>query len=106
MKPERKVNCWELMRCEREPGGNRVAEFGVCPASVETSGNGINEGINSGRCCWAIAGTMCFGEVQGTSASKIQDCMDCGFFWAVADEETDFTASVSCLRQSGRKSSK
>ena len=93
MKQERKVNCWEFEKCGREPGGIRVAEEGVCPAPMETSVNGINGGINGGRYCWTIAGTLCDGEVCGTSAKKFQDCMDCRFFWTVADEETDFTCS-------------
>lgn len=99
MNPGRKLSCWEFMQCGREPGGKRVAEHGVCPAPVEVGGNGINGGMNGGRCCWAIAGTLCFGEAHGTSAKKLQDCMDCGFFWLVADEETDFISSISGLRK-------
>lgn len=98
-----KVNCWEFMRCGRQPGGKNVPDQGVCPAPLETSGNGINGGINGGRCCWAIAGTLCYGDVHGNYAMKIQDCMDCNFFWAVADEENEFTAYMSGMRRSGRK---
>jgi len=35
-KQERKVNCWEFKKCEREPGGNRVDEEGECPAPMDT----------------------------------------------------------------------
>ena len=100
MKRESKVNCWEFIKCGREPGGERVAEKGVCPAAVDVSANGINGGRNGGRSCWAIAGTFCFGEVHGTTAKKYQNCMDCGFYWIVADEETDFTSSINILRNS------
>jgi len=98
MKQERKINCWEFMKCGREPGGERVAEKRVCPAAVNTGLDGTNGGRNGGRCCWAIAGTFCFGEVQGTTAKIYKVCMDCGFYWTVADEETDFTSSLSILR--------
>ena len=98
MKKERKVNCWEFMKCGREHGGERVAEKGVCPAAVDAGVNGTNGGRNGGRCCWAIAGTFCFGEAHGTTAKKHISCMDCGFYWTVADEETDFTSSLSILR--------
>src|SRR5512140_2468520 len=99
MKQEREVNCWEYKKCWRERGGKRVAEKGVCPAPVEDSVNGINRGRNGGRCCWTIAGTFCLGEAHGTAAKIIQNCMDCGFYWTVADEETDFTSSLSVLRK-------
>ena len=28
------INCWEVKKCGREPGGAKVAELGVCPAST------------------------------------------------------------------------
>jgi len=28
-------NCWEYKKCGREPGGIKVHELGVCPATVE-----------------------------------------------------------------------
>jgi hypothetical protein len=94
-----RVNCWEYMRCERQPGGKLAERYGVCPTPLERTGNGINGGENGGRCCWAIAGTLCFGEPHGTFAQKFQDCMDCAFFWMVSDEETDFARSINSLRQ-------
>jgi hypothetical protein len=99
MKQERKVNCWEFMKCGREPGGERVAEEGVCPAAVDSGVDGINGGKNGGRCCWAIAGTFCLGKAHGTNAKKHISCMDCVFYWTVADEETDFTSSLSVHRK-------
>jgi hypothetical protein len=29
----KKLNCWEVKKCGREPGGVKVKELGVCPAS-------------------------------------------------------------------------
>ena len=80
-------NCWEFKKCGRNPGGNKVAEFGLCPASVDRSGDGINEGQNGGRICWAITGTFCGGKVQGTFAQKKMSCITCDFFKEVTLQE-------------------
>ncbi|MDP2940376.1 MAG: hypothetical protein Q8O13_09940 [Candidatus Omnitrophota bacterium] len=82
-----KLNCWEFMKCGREQGGEKVNELGVCPAAIETSANGLNEGKNAGRICWAVSGTFCGGKVQGTFAKKKQSCMECEFFKMVEQEE-------------------
>jgi hypothetical protein len=82
-----RTNCWEFKKCGREPKGARVKELGVCPASVETRVTGMNSGINGGRCCWAVTGTLCGGKVQGTFAMKMTSCMDCEFFKTVNYEE-------------------
>jgi signal transduction histidine kinase len=76
-------NCWEVKNCGREPGGAKVAELGACPAATETRADGVNQGRNGGRVCWAIVGTMCAGEVQGTYASKIPSCLNCEFYQSV-----------------------
>jgi len=89
-----KINCWEFRKCGRNSGGEKVKELGICPAATDARLNGINGGTNGGRSCWTIAGTFCFGKVQGTFARKIDDCMECNFFWLVADEEEEFTPSV------------
>lgn len=103
MGPKPKLNCWEFHACERQPGGKLAGELGVCPAATDSSVDGINEGTNGGRCCWTIAGTFCFGSVSGTMAAKFGDCLECEFFWRVADEEEDFTPSLGCLGGSGKK---
>ena len=63
-----KQNCWEIKNCGREPNGEKFKELGSCPASIDTSLDGLNEGKNGGRICWAISGTFCGGDVQGTFA--------------------------------------
>jgi hypothetical protein len=70
LKKGQKQNCWEFKKCGREPGGARVEEFGICPATTDTSSDGINGGENAGRICWAIVGTFCGGKVQGSFAQK------------------------------------
>ena len=82
-----KINCWEFMKCGREPGGMNSIELGICSASVEISTDGINEGKNGGRACWALSGTFCEGEVQGSFASKIGNCKRCDFYKLVQREQ-------------------
>ena len=67
-----KINCWEYKKCGREHGGAKVAELGICPASPD-----------HGRECWAVAGTLCGGKVQGTEAEKIGNCRQCEFYKGV-----------------------
>ncbi|HHL40708.1 MAG TPA: hypothetical protein ENJ37_09400 [Deltaproteobacteria bacterium] len=80
-------NCWEFKKCGREPGGAKVAELGVCPAATEKRAQGLNSGANGGRICWAVTGTFCGGEVQGSFAQKEASCMACDFFKRVKAEE-------------------
>ncbi len=82
-----KLNCWEFMRCGRQPGGERVDELGVCPASIESRTDGMNSGKMGGRSCWAITGTFCDERIQGEFASKMSDCVHCKFYRRVAHEE-------------------
>ena len=82
-----KKNCWEVLKCERQPDGAKANELGVCPSAVPGEYNGLNNGINGGRFCWRIAGTMCDGEPQGDVAQKTLNCLGCDFFKQVAAEE-------------------
>jgi hypothetical protein len=66
----------------------KVAELGVCAASIEQRAEGINGGRNGGRVCWAVTGTLCGGKVQGTFARKLANCLlDCAFFKSVLKDE-------------------
>jgi len=62
-------NCWEIKKCGRIPGGDKVVEFGICPAYP-----------NDGRNCWGVAGTFCGGKVQGNVAQKRGGCLTCDFY--------------------------
>ncbi|MCG8639463.1 MAG: methyl-accepting chemotaxis protein, partial [Desulfobacterales bacterium] len=53
---KRLARCWEIMKCN-EPD---------CPAYKSKNLR-----------CWQIAGTHCYGEVQGEMAEKIQECEKC-----------------------------
>jgi hypothetical protein len=82
-----KINCWEFKNCGRQPGGAKVAQYGVCPASTEPRVDGLHGGTSGGRACWAVTGTFCGGVVQGTFAAKLANCMTCEFYVTVAREE-------------------
>ena len=43
--------------------------MGVCPAYPDV-----------GKSCARVAGTFCEGEVQGTFATKLPNCMACDFY--------------------------
>lgn len=83
----RKKNCWEIKSCGRNPGGDKVAEFGLCPVTMPGHYEGVNHGKHGGRFCWRIAGTLCGGEPQGNAAQKLFNCLDCDFFKQVIKEE-------------------
>ena len=61
------LNCWEIKKCEWQKGGKKVNELGECIASKKEMGHS----------CWAVAGTLCGGKIQGTSAQKIGYCTTC-----------------------------
>ncbi|MBW2604312.1 MAG: hypothetical protein JRE28_08350 [Deltaproteobacteria bacterium] len=94
-----KKNCWEFLMCGREPGGDNVSEFGICPATLEKSLDGINQGKNGGRACWAISGTFCFGRVQEGFSSKKCDCERCDFYQLVQLEQGDKFLNTRNIRQ-------
>ncbi len=86
-KKGQKQNCWEFKKCGREPGGVKVDELGICPATTDTSSYGLNGGKNAGRICWAVAGTFCCGKVQGSFARKRMSCLNCDLFKLVMEED-------------------
>jgi len=103
---ERRKNCWEYMKCGREPGGKNIATLGICTAATDPSFDGFNQGVNSGRICWLMAGTFCNGVIQGTYAEKNVSCKNCDFYILVHGEEgvtrlqTD-AADIFALTQTG-----
>ncbi|MFP4433963.1 MAG: two-CW domain-containing protein [Planctomycetota bacterium] len=82
-------NCWEYHNCRRQHGGDRTGELGVCPASQAEECDTVNRGRCAGRYCWRVAGTLCGGDVQGSIAEKMRDCLQCGFLQSVRAEEAD-----------------
>jgi hypothetical protein len=81
-------NCWEAMKCGRQPAGEDAEELGACPAALPNEHfDGVNKGTHCGRFCWAVAGTLCGGKVQGNHAKKFMDCLRCEFLKQVNEDE-------------------
>lgn len=84
-----KKNCWELKKCDYELD---------CPAFNEKRLDGTHGGKNAGRCCWVVAGTLCFGEPAGNYAQKFDACEKCDFYHYVRKEEAEnFSLTVPLL---------
>lgn len=86
------------MQCGHEKGGLLEEKAGLCPVSVDTVHDGINSGAFGGRFCWAVAGTMCNGKVQGTFAEKRQSCVQCPFYKLVRAEEGSLNIRTKFLK--------
>ncbi len=91
-------NCWEFKKCGRQPGGPRAEELGICPVTTNTDLHGAHGGRNGGRACWAIAGSLCGGKIQGTYAQKLNNCWRCDFFNTVKREEEPSSHGFSATR--------
>jgi len=95
-----KTNCWEFKGCERSPGGKKEEELGVCPVTMEKRLDTVHGGLNAGRACWVVAGSMCGGSIQGTFAQKFHNCHSCDFYKAVRNEEfPKFELSASLIKK-------
>ena len=95
---QNRLNCWEFLKCGREPGGEKADLLGICPAAADVSFDGINSGKCGGRICWAVAGTFCGGNIQGTFAEKRDSCLSCDFFKLVQTEEGTANLRTKFLR--------
>ena len=85
------INCWEFMKCGREPGGKNEKQSGVCVAATEIRLNKMHRGKNGGRACWVVAGTLCVGKASCSFVEKIKNCLDCSFYIKVkVEEEANF----------------
>ncbi len=87
LKSPQKLNCWEHKKCERQPGGRKAQELGVCPAAIHEDLDGAHGGKNAGRACWVVAGSLCGGKTQGTYAQKLINCWTCDFMSKVKAED-------------------
>ena len=86
MKTREKVNCWEFKKCGREREGGLINALGICPAAAAEKLNGMHGGMNAGRACWFVVGTLCNGDTQGTYAKKYRSCICCDFYKLVKEE--------------------
>jgi hypothetical protein len=92
-----KLNCWEYKKCGREPGGEKVEEQGVCPVTTATSFDGLHDGKNAGRSCWAVPFACAVGDVS--FASKIRRCTQCDFHHLVISEEVKYQSTLKHLKK-------
>jgi len=95
-----KENCWEFKRCGREIGGKNSYVPGICPAATCQPLHAVHGGINGGRACWVVAGTVCDNQIQGTFAQKHHDCTCCDFYNRVlAEEGDDLLVTLDLIRK-------
>lgn len=93
LQEEIRLNCWEFMQCGRVPGGSREGACGVCPVYTEVRLDAIHSGVNAGRVCWLIEGTLCDLAVRckpsgtGNHVDKFRRCLKCNFFNYVKEQE-------------------
>ena len=90
-----KRNCWQIRACglgprtAAEPRSRRV-----CPAALPGVFEGVNQGQNRGRFCWAIEGTLCDEQVQHRAGERLKLCLQCEVMQEVCgDEGRDFRLS-------------
>lgn len=91
-----------MKQCGRQPGGSRARQEGVCPASTLMAVNGTNGGVNGGRACWALTGTMSgpHDKVQGVFARDLSSCYACRFYEQVMSEEgVRFEGTVQIVKK-------
>ncbi len=84
---KKKINCWEYMKCGRQPGGDKVDKQGLCPATIDPIYDGFNQGDFAGRTCWLVSGTFCSGKIKGSFADKQDSCKNCAFYKKIHAEE-------------------
>ena len=82
-----KKNCWEFKNCGRELNGAKVEELGICPSSTEEVLDGVHGGMNAGRACWVVAGTISQSRPQGIFAMEHNNCLECDFYNSVREAE-------------------
>jgi hypothetical protein len=81
-----KINCWEFRKCGRGVDGTEV-KSDVCPAALSKEHNGKNGGLNGGRYCWKIKGTLCDIHTKSNKTDKILKCIACEFYKKVQEEQ-------------------
>jgi hypothetical protein len=78
----KKKNCWEVRNCGREVDGKNSERDGVCPAATFDLADGFCDGVNGGRACSYIMGTLCSADLCKIDEdfSKERACAECDFY--------------------------
>ena len=81
-------NCWEVIRCGRQPGGPNVRTLGGCPVATAEGLHAVNHGKNGGRACWAVPEERKMGILEEVRPGpwKIVLCLRCPFYRRVESE--------------------
>lgn len=82
-----KLNCWEFMKCGKEPHGAHLKGSAPCPVAVESSAHGLNGGINGGRICWVINDILRQCDVNCSHVHHQSSCFSCEFRYKVTADE-------------------
>jgi len=98
-----KQNCWEFKKCGREIKGKNVDKLSECPAALEQKLNGVHNGVNAGRACWAVSGTLCENSLQGDFGAKFKKCLKSDFYAKVKEEGSSFLLSQNLLKKNKAK---
>ncbi len=95
LESKQKLNCWEFKKCGREPGGENVPEYGICPVTIYTDADGYLGGKNAGRACAFVTGTFCDNRFQGAYIEKEKNCLKCDFFNMLRKEFNEELSVIS-----------
>ncbi len=83
---EKTVNCWEFKGCGRELDGKNVSLYGLCPAAVDSTLDGIHGGKNGGRCCWVVKAVYNKNKKFGCRCTvDYTECHECNFYKLVQE---------------------
>ncbi|MEO5361775.1 MAG: hypothetical protein H7843_15260 [Nitrospirota bacterium] len=92
-----KLNCWEFKKCGREPEGVNALQLGICPVTLATTYDGLHDGKNAGRACWAVPFATTDGRMS--FATKIRKCTKCDFHHLVISEEEKYQSALKHLKK-------
>ncbi len=77
---ENALNCWEFKKCGREPNGEKVVLYGVCPVAADKRADGIHNGKNAGRCCWVMPSRSRLKNTFSCCSGGLDECRECNFY--------------------------
>lgn len=75
-----KLNCWEFMKCGRQPGVSTLMTSGCVLLRGRADLMVFMTERIAGRACWVVAGSLCGGTIQGSFAEKFRNCEKCNFY--------------------------
>jgi hypothetical protein len=83
-----KLNCWEIMKCGRQIGGDKAGTEGPCPSMTTVELASVNSGDFGGRICWKVKDDFNGTRIPNWSNPN-KNCLECKVLRMVNDEEGD-----------------